>query len=62
MGPIPISPVPCSPTYRGSTVSVFGIRLGTEYYQYLYSVREPNIISICIRLENRILSVPYLFE
>ena len=24
MGPIPISPVPCSPTYRGSTVLVFG--------------------------------------
>ena len=22
MGPIPISPIPCSPTYRGSTVLV----------------------------------------
>ena len=30
MGPIPISPVPCSPTYRGSTV----IYTFPELYSY----------------------------
>ena len=28
MGPIPISPVPCSPTYRGSTVLRYSRNLG----------------------------------
>ena len=31
MGPIPISPVPCSPTYRGSTVLVLVLKYFQRY-------------------------------
>ena len=56
MGPIPISPVPCSPTYRGSTVLTNTYHIGlqgrlsqlSKVYLYLISLYNSSNTS-CLR-------------